>query len=224
MPQDPMVDILVVDDNPTNLTALEAILVAPALRVVTVRSGKEALRCLLQRDFAVIMLDVNMPVMDGFETALLIRQRKRSEHTPIIFVTAFADDTHVTRGYSIGAADYILTPVVPDVLRAKIAVFVDLFRKTEEVKRHSESVKRRAGQLHALTNASLAINSARTVDAILQTLAPRASDILEAEAAATTVRLAAGPPLRAVALTHAHAAADRDAIVDALVDGGDVAE
>ncbi len=101
--------------------------------------GKEALRCLLQQDFAVILLDVNMPVMDGFETAALIRQRQRSETTPIIFISAVNDtENHVSRGYSIGAVDYILTPVVPEILRAKIAVFVDLFKKTELVKRQAE--------------------------------------------------------------------------------------
>ncbi len=103
------------------------------------RSGKEALRCLLQQDFAVILLDVNMPGMDGFETAALIRQRPRSETTPIIFISAVSDtEAYVARGYSLGAVDYILTPVVPEILRAKIAVFVDLFKKTEQVKRQAE--------------------------------------------------------------------------------------
>ena len=97
------------------------------------------MRCLLKQDFAVILLDVNMPGMDGFETAALIRQRQRSETTPIIFISAVNDtETHVSRGYSLGAVDYILTPVVPEILRAKIAVFVDLYKKTEQVKRQAE--------------------------------------------------------------------------------------
>src|SRR4051812_14709336 len=107
--------------------------------LVRAKSGKEALRCLLKQDFAVILLDVNMPGMDGFETAALIRQRPRSETTPIIFISAVNDtETHVSRGYSLGAVDYILTPVIPEILRAKIAVFVDLFKKTEQVKKQAE--------------------------------------------------------------------------------------
>jgi len=133
------VSILVVDDRPDKMLAYETILAELNENVVCVRSGKEALRCLLKQDFAVILLDVNMPVMDGFETAALIRQRPRSETTPIIFISAVNDtETHVSRGYSIGAVDYILTPVVPEILRAKIAVFVDLFKKTEQVKRQAE--------------------------------------------------------------------------------------
>ncbi|HEX8280967.1 MAG TPA: response regulator, partial [Chthoniobacterales bacterium] len=108
-------------------------------KVVTATSGKEALRALLQQDFAVILLDVNMPGMDGFETASLIRQRPRSETTPIIFISAVNDtENHVSRGYSLGAVDYILTPVVPEILRAKIMVFVDLFKKTEQIKRQAD--------------------------------------------------------------------------------------
>ncbi|MDQ6859974.1 MAG: response regulator, partial [Verrucomicrobiota bacterium] len=97
------------------------------------------LRCLLKQDFAVILLDVNMPGMDGFETASMIRQRPRSETTPIIFISAVNDtENHASRGYSLGAVDYILTPVVPEILRAKIAVFVDLFKKTQQIKRQSD--------------------------------------------------------------------------------------
>src|SRR3954454_17246047 len=133
------VSILIVDDRPDKMLAYEAILKDLKENVVCARSGKEALRCLLQRDFAVILLDVHMPIMDGFETAVMIRQRPRSETTPIIFISAVNDtETHVSRGYSIGAVDYILTPVVPEILRAKIAVFVDLFWKTEQVKRQAE--------------------------------------------------------------------------------------
>src|SRR3954468_10444214 len=132
------VKILLVDDVPDELLALEVVLQELGETVVAVNSGGEALRRLLKADFAVILLDVNMPGMDGFETAALIRQRKQSEHTPIIFLTAFADDTHANRGYSLGAVDYILTPVVPEVLRSKVAVFVDLYRLTQQVKRQAE--------------------------------------------------------------------------------------
>jgi signal transduction histidine kinase/DNA-binding response OmpR family regulator len=138
-PAEEKVSILIVDDRPDKMLAYEAILSELKENIVCARSGKEALRCLLKQDFAVILLDVNMPVMDGFETAALIRQRARSETTPIIFISAVNDtETHVSRGYSLGAVDYILTPVVPEILRAKIAVFVDLFKKTEQVKRQAE--------------------------------------------------------------------------------------
>ena len=136
---DNKVGILVVDDRSDKLLAYEVMLAPLNENVVCVRSGKEALRRLLKEDFAAILLDVNMPGMDGFETAALIRQRQRCETTPIIFVSAINDTVnHISRGYSLGAVDYILTPVVPDILRAKIAVFVDLFRKTEQIKRQGE--------------------------------------------------------------------------------------
>lgn len=128
------VKILIVDDVPERLVAMQAILDELGQNVVQADSGREALRLLLQQEFAVILLDVNMPGMDGFETASLIRQRKRTEHVPIIFVTGFADETHVSRGYSLGAVDYILTPVVPEILRAKVSVFVDLYNKAEVIK------------------------------------------------------------------------------------------
>jgi signal transduction histidine kinase len=133
------VGILVVDDRSDKLLAYEVMLAPLNQNIVCVRSGKEALRRLLKEDFAAILLDVNMPGMDGFETAALIRQRQRCETTPVIFVSAINDTVnHISRGYSLGAVDYILTPVVPDILRAKIAVFVDLFKKTEQIKRQAE--------------------------------------------------------------------------------------
>jgi signal transduction histidine kinase/DNA-binding response OmpR family regulator len=136
---DEKVSILIVDDRPDKLLAYEAMLEELQQNLVRAFSGREALRCLLQQDFAVILLDVNMPGMDGFETASLIRKRVRSETTPIIFISAVNDtETHVAHGYSLGGVDYILTPVVPEILRAKIAVFVDLFKKTEQVKRQAE--------------------------------------------------------------------------------------
>ena len=135
---DEKVNILIVDDRADKMLAYEVILGELNQNLVRATSGKEALRCLLKQDFAVILLDVNMPGMDGFETASLIRQRGRSETTPIIFISAVNDtDTHVSRGYSLGAVDYILTPVVPEILRAKIAVFVDLYKKTEQIKRQA---------------------------------------------------------------------------------------
>ena len=136
---DERVIILIVDDRADKLLAHEVLLEELDQNLVKATSGKEALRCLLKQEFAVILLDVNMPGMDGFETASLIRQRARSETTPIIFISAVNDtENHVSRGYSLGAVDYILTPVVPEILRAKIMVFVDLFKKTEQIKRQAE--------------------------------------------------------------------------------------
>src|SRR5213080_121942 len=128
------VNILLVDDQPSNLLALEATLEELGQNLVKAHSGREALRCLLKDEFAVILLDVNMPEMDGFETAALIRERKRSEHTPIIFVTAFNDEVQMAKGYSLGAVDFISTPLDPEVLRTKVRVFVDLYQKTETIR------------------------------------------------------------------------------------------
>src|SRR5437870_2673226 len=131
-------NILVVDDLPDKLLVLQTVLEELGQNIITARSGEEALRRVLEYEFAVILLDVNMPGMDGFETAALIRRRKKSAHTPIIFITAFADEMHTAQGYSLGAVDYILSPVVPEVLRTKVKVFVDLFRMTQQVRRQAE--------------------------------------------------------------------------------------
>ena len=175
--------ILIVDDSADKLVALESILLDLRVDIVKARSGKEALRRLLAQDFAVVLLDVRMPVLDGFETATLIRERSRTEHTPIIFITAFGDETHVARGYSLKAVDYILTPVVPEVLRTKVSVFVELFRATAEMKRHADSLRQRAAQLHRLASSSLAINSALSLDQMLAVLTESAREILGAEGA-----------------------------------------
>ena len=170
MEQDDKVRLLIVDDKPETLLALEMILEDLNQEVVKARSGKEALRRLLGEDFAVILLDINMPGMDGFETAKLIRQRKRSQHTPIIFLTAFSDEIYIERGYSLGAVDYILAPVVPEILRAKVSVFAELHRKTQQLRRQANSLEQRATQLHKLTEASLAITSAPSLESIRQVL------------------------------------------------------
>jgi signal transduction histidine kinase/DNA-binding response OmpR family regulator len=138
MASDGKTNILVVDDLPEKLLVMESILAELGQTLITARSGGEALRRVLEHDFAVVLLDVNMPEMDGFETASLIRQRKRSQHTPIIFITAFHDEMHAAQGYSLGAVDYILAPVIPEVLRTKVRVFVELFQKNEQVRRQAE--------------------------------------------------------------------------------------
>jgi len=183
------VNILVVDDNAENRLSLSTILSEPGQNVVTAASGRDALRRLLEQEFAVILLDVKMPVMDGFETAALVRQRKSSERTPIIFITAFSDETHVSRGYLLGAVDYIVSPVVPEVLRSKVAVFVDLFRKTEQIRHQATSLRRRADQLYHLTEASLAINSADSLDEILEIVTETARDLLAPRCALTVTNL-----------------------------------
>src|SRR3954447_4350514 len=140
------VKILLVDDRPEKLLAIEAVLEDLGQNIVRAYSGRDALRSLLAQEFAVILLDVNMPGMDGFETAQLIRQRRSSEYTPIIFVTAYSDEVFMSRGYSLGAVDYILQPVVPEILRSKVSVFVDLYRKTRQVMLQARSLPQRAAQ------------------------------------------------------------------------------
>ena len=138
MPAPEKVNILVVDDLHQNLLVMGAILDELHENVITARSGAEALQLILQHDFAVVLLDVNMPGMDGYETAAFIRKRKKSALTPIIFLTAYADEIHKAQGYSLGAVDFLLSPVVPDIVRTKVRVFVELFRMNQEVKRSAE--------------------------------------------------------------------------------------
>ena len=131
--------ILIVDDLPEKLLVFRTVLEELDQNLVCVRSGQEALREVLQQEFAVILLDVNMPDIDGFETAALIRRYKRAAHTPIIFITSYADEMQTARGYSLGAVDYILSPVVPPVLRSKVQVFVRLFNMQRQIKRQADA-------------------------------------------------------------------------------------
>jgi two-component system, sensor histidine kinase and response regulator len=142
-PTDDRVNILLVDDQPANLVALEAMLQGLGQNLIKAESGREALKWLLIHDFAVILLDVKMPEMDGFETAALIRQRDKSRHTPILFLTA-ADNTQTqaVRGYAVGAVDYLVKPVVPEFVRSKVAVFVELAKKNELLRRQAELLAR----------------------------------------------------------------------------------
>ncbi|WP_193557312.1 response regulator [Microvirga pakistanensis] len=135
--------ILVVDDDPRNLIAVEEILRGPGIEIIKADSGEAALRQVLQHDFAAILLDVQMPRLDGYEVAGLIRNRPRSSRVPILFLTAFnKDDMHVFRGYSAGAVDYVFKPIEPLILKSKVGVFVDLYRKTEEIRRQGEEERR----------------------------------------------------------------------------------
>ena len=133
--------ILMVDDRPENLTALGAVLSPLGQELVSVRSGEEALRRLLQDEYALILLDVQMPGMDGFETARHIKQRAKTCHVPIIFLTAIDKEPHhALRGYTVGAVDYLFKPFDPNVLRSKVSVFLDLYR----LRRKAEEMAHRA--------------------------------------------------------------------------------
>jgi two-component sensor histidine kinase/CheY-like chemotaxis protein len=130
----PPINILIVDDEPKNLTVLEAILDNPEYRLVRAESGEQALLALLFDDFALLILDIRMPEMTGFELARMARERKRTANVPIIFLTAYYnEDQHVLEGYDAGAVDYLLKPVNPAVLRAKVAVFAELYRKQRSI-------------------------------------------------------------------------------------------
>jgi PAS domain S-box-containing protein len=134
--------ILLVDDRPENLLALEAILDPLGQELVRVQSGEEALRRLLHDEYAVILLDVQMPGMDGFQTAELIKKLERTRHIPIVFLTAISKDAeHVFQGYGAGAVDYLMKPFDPHILRAKVSVFIDLWQKTVEIRRQDELLK-----------------------------------------------------------------------------------
>lgn len=139
MTSDRRVKILLVDDRPENLLALEAILEPLGQILVCAHSGEEALKCVLQHDFAAILLDVQMPEMNGFDAAQIIKSREKSRFIPIIFLSAISkEDAYVFKGYSMGAVDYVFKPFNPDVLRSKVAVFVDLYLKQEQIKEQAE--------------------------------------------------------------------------------------
>jgi signal transduction histidine kinase len=140
--------ILVVDDEPKSLYALQELLSALGQNLMAAHSGEEALKLALKHDFAVILLDVRMPGIDGIETARLIRGRERSSQTPIIFLTAQADEmTSMFRGYAVGAVDYLMKPVVPEVLKSKVAVFVELHMKSERLRESEDKLRRLAAHL-----------------------------------------------------------------------------
>ncbi|HTM08074.1 MAG TPA: response regulator [Verrucomicrobiae bacterium] len=150
---EPIANILIVDDDAKTLMAMEALLAAPGRAIVLAHSGREALRHLLRQDFALILLDVRMPDIDGFETAAMIRQNERFRYTPIIFLSAVDTlDEDVIRGVASGAVDYLFKPVMPDVLKAKVSVFVDLFRMNERMKQ--QAVKEAQALLAAVVESS----------------------------------------------------------------------
>jgi PAS domain S-box-containing protein len=152
---DPLkVKLLLVDDNPENLVALEATLEGLGQELVKANSGIEALRHLLDHDFAAILLDVRMPVMDGFETASMIRSRKRSRNTPILFLTGYKDEEHLFRGYDLGAVDFLFKPIVPEILQSKVAVFVELSRNAILLRRQTEELQAAEASMRAVLEAA----------------------------------------------------------------------
>jgi PAS domain S-box-containing protein len=168
---DEKVNILLVDDQPNNLLALESILGDMGENLVRAESGRAALRQMLERDFAVVLLDVQMPELDGFETASLIRDRERSRDTPIIFLTALSrSETNVFRGYELGAVDYIFKPIQPEILRSKVRIFVELFKRREAFKRQALELGRLSRQNELILNAAaegiVSVDRTRTVKVI----------------------------------------------------------
>ena len=188
-------NILVVDDLPEKLLVFSSILEELGQNLVTVRSGGEALKEVLSREFAVILLDVNMPDIDGLETGRLIRQYKKSAHTPIIFITAYADEMQTAQGYSLGSVDYILSPVRPDVLRSKVKVFVELYQmqqrtramaEAEVARASAEEARRRANFLaHASHELGASLDLAQGMRRLLDLVVPHVCD-----AAAVTIEKA----------------------------------
>jgi signal transduction histidine kinase/DNA-binding response OmpR family regulator len=240
--------VLVVDDRAENLLVVRTMLEDLGHDVITVRSGEQALRCLLDRDFAVVLLDVNMPGMDGLETAAYIRRRRRSQHTPIIFLTSYVEEMHTAKAYALGAVDYMLTPVIPAILRTKVKVFIDLFLMTRQVERQAdqriaferEQAARAAAEestrrLSFLTNASDVLASSLEVEANMRALARFVVPYL-ADVSVLTVLPEHGPAVHAEVawagrgseaccnetITHLDDAAIRDAMRDALAAGGPV--
>jgi PAS domain S-box-containing protein len=190
-PREERVNILLVDDRPENLLALEAILEPLDERLVRAHSGDEALKCLLTEEFAVILLDVQMPGLNGFETAELIKSRERTRYVPIIFLTAISkDEAYVFRGYSVGAVDYMSKPFQPDVLRSKVSVFVDLYRKQRQLKQQEHMLREAAIREVELEHRTLLLaQEARTaqivstaMDAIIVMDADRRITVFNAEA------------------------------------------
>ena len=148
------VKILLVDDSPENLISLEAALDSLGQDLVPAHSGMEALRHLLDDDFAAILLDVKMPEMDGFQTAELIRSRRRSRHTPILFLTAYKSDEHLFRGYDMGAVDFLFKPIVPEILRSKVSVFVELSRNNALLRSQAAVLRKAETKFRSLLEAA----------------------------------------------------------------------
>ena len=188
-----MARILLVDDRPENLLALEAILSVFDHELVRASSGDEALKALLTQEFAVILLDVSMPGMDGLETAAHIKSRERTRDVPIIFLTAVHPDAeHAFRGYSAGAVDYVAKPFDPWVLRAKVAVFVDLYCKRQQLQEQATLLRRRLTGPDAGSGRDLAAELAERLAAVETAFAALRPLVTDPATAPVTADLAAG--------------------------------
>ena len=202
----PQVNILMVDDNESNLLALEAILQGADRNLVRAASGNEALQYLLRNEAAVILLDVRMPGISGLETAELIRGSKKTRDLPIIFLTAYdsADKQDLSRGYSLGAVDYIVKPLDPDALKSKVAVFVELYKKTEQVKHQAALLHEKNIQLEnanfqrlgKLVDLGQQLTAERDPETLLQLFCDAARDILGARNAYVRIMGTAGQSVR----------------------------
>ncbi len=194
------VKILVVDDLPEKHLVFRSVLEELGQTIVSAYSGSQALRCVLEEEFAVILLDVNMPDMDGLETASLIRKYKKTAQTPIVFVTAFVEEAQMIRGYVLGAVDYISSPVVPEILRSKVKVFVDMYRLNRELRQQmsarealarSEMARSAAEQAtqraHFLSSASQVLSRSLDIDTTLAGLLGLATPALADFAAVALV-------------------------------------
>ena len=169
----PAVNILVVDDRSEDQLGVKSILEDPLYNLVTAQTGAEALRRVLENDYAVILLDVYLPDMDGFEIASTIKQRERSRDTPIIFLTSLgADVGALYRGYSVGAVDYLVKPIDQDVLRAKVSIFVDLYRKDLRIKQQAEALVEATRRARAREVAELKRDSEKRYRSLAESIPP----------------------------------------------------
>src|SRR6266513_2634747 len=202
----PKVNILMVDDSESNLLALETILEGEGRNLMRAASGDEALQYLLHNDVAVILLDVRMPGISGLETAALIRGRKKTRDVPIIFLTAFdsTDKQDLSMGYSLGAVDYIIKPLDPDALKSKVAVFVELYKKTEQVQQQAALLHEKNIQLEnsnfqrlgKLVELGQQLTAQRDPETLLQLFCDAARDILGARNAYVKIMGSDGQTLR----------------------------
>jgi CheY-like chemotaxis protein len=172
---EPKCNILLVDDRPENLLALEAVLGPLNQNLVSAESGEEALRHLLEQEFALVLMDVQMPGMDGFETALQIRERAKTKDIPIIFITAISQEPHhALRGYSTGAVDYLFKPFDPWALRTKVGIFTKLHNKTKKLQEHdaiAKSIQETAAELKASIDGGQNSGEASSLAARIEELA-----------------------------------------------------